>query len=597
MNAGTKYAKWLAALMCGLALQTAALAKAERGSADPNKVLRVAFEAADDGFDLTRTNSLYSMWLTEGVLETLLTYDYLARPVKLVPRTAEAMPEVSDDGKTYTFKIKKGIYFTPDPAFKGQKRELTAADYAYTIKRHLDPQTRSVQENTFRGKIVGLDEAADAAKKTGKFDYDAPIAGLETPDRYTLRIRLKHPDYVLLYNLASPFSGALAREVVEMYGEDVGRHPVGTGAYMLKQYVPRSKIVFEANPDFRGETWDFKSSGEAWDEQVIRDMKGKRMPQIGRVEVSIIEEEQARWLGFDSGEIDLDMLGLPASPRVLDKDKLKPQFAQRGIKLYRFIEPGVRRTFFNLKDPVLGGYTKEKIALRRAIAMAYNYDDEISQVWYGQAVKASSHIPPSILGYDPKYRTSIRHEPELAAKLLDHFGYKKGADGWRTMPDGKPLVVKIHSAPHTRDKAKMEIWKKSLDKLGLRAEFPVSSFADNLKAAYRCELSMWGLGGTAGNPDGIDFLESYLGAKAYQGNMGCYQSEEFDKAYRAAEKVAPGPERYAYYVKMQQLMEADTVQVLELWRIRNWVSQPWVKGFKKHPILNADWMYLDIDKR
>jgi len=585
------------AILAAALLGAGAVHKTADAKADPNKVLRVAFEAADDGFDLARTNSLYSTWLAEAVFEPLLTYDYLARPVKLVPRTAESMPEISGDGLTYTFRIKKGRYFTPHPAFKGQKRELVAADYVYTIKRHLDPAARSVQENTFRGKIVGLDELAAEAKASGKFDYDKPIAGLETPDRHTLRIRLKTQDYTLLYNLASAFSGALAREVVEMYGEDVGRHPVGTGPYMLKDYVARSKIVFEANPDYPTFTWDFKPSGEAWDEDLIRDMKGKQMPQIGRVEVSIMEEEQARWLGFDSGQIDLDMLALPAAPRVLDNGQLKPQFVQRGIKLYRFVEPGVRRTYFNMKDPVVGGYTKERIALRRALAMAYNYQDEINQVWYGQAVKATSHLPPSILGYDKNYRTSVQHDPVLAAKLLDHFGYTKGPDGWRTQPDGKPLVIKIHSAPHSRDKAKMEIWKKSLDKLGVRAEFPVSSFADNLKAAYRCELSMWGLGGTAANPDGIDFLENYYGPKAYTGNLGCYQSKAFDEAYEAAEKLPPGPERYAQYIKMQQIMEADTVQLLELWRIRNWVSHPWVKGFKKHPILSADWMYLDIDKR
>ncbi|HYD78756.1 MAG TPA: ABC transporter substrate-binding protein [Paucimonas sp.] len=591
MKLGLRCSTALLGLVCGFFLHTAALAKA-----DPNKVIRVSFEAADDGFDMARTNSLYTNWLCESIFEGLLAYDYLARPAKLRPGTAEAMPEISADGKTYTFRLKKGIYFTPDPAFKGQKRELVAADYAYAIKRHMDPKTRSVQEGLFRGKIVGLDALADQAKKTGKFDYDAPLAGLETPDRYTLRVRLVAPDYTLLYHFANPTIGGIAREVVEMYGEDLARHPVGTGAYMLKQYVPRSRIILEANPDYRGFIWDFQSSGEAWDEQIIRDMKGKHMPQIGRVEVSIIEEEQARWLAFDSKQLDLEQLSPPAAPKVLDIDKLKPQYAAQGIKLYRYAEPGTRYTFFNFKDPVVGGYTKDKIALRRALAMAYDYDEEIRQVWFGQAVKAQSVIPPGVAGFDPKYRSSIRHDPELAAKLLDHFGYKKGADGWRTMPDGKPLIIKIHSAPKTRDKAKMEIWKRSLDRLNVRAEFPVAGFADNLKAAYQCELSMWGLGGTASIPDGIDALQNYYGPNAYQGNFGCYKSEAFDEAYSKAMLLPDGPERTALYQKMVRIMEADTVELTELWQIRNWLMHPWVKGFKKHPILSGDWMYLDIVK-
>jgi ABC-type transport system substrate-binding protein len=578
-----------AALM--LALHQPAFAKA-----DPAKVLRVSFEAADDGFDLARTNSLYSNWLAEGILESLLTYDYLARPAKLVPGTVEAMPEVADGGKTYTFHLKKGIYFTPDPAFKGMRRELVAADYAYTIKRHLDPKVRSVQAGTWEGKVIGLDELAAAAKKTGRFDYDAPVAGLETPDRYTLRLRLKVPSFTILYNLANATAAALAREVVEYYGQDIGRHPVGTGAYLLKEYVPRSKIVFEANPDYRGFIWDFKSSGDAWDEQVIRDMKGKHMPQVGRVEVNIIEEEQARWLAFDSRQLDYEQLSAPAAPNVLDRDKLKPAYAAKGIRLFRYAEPGTRRTYFNFKDPVVGGYTKDKIALRRALVMSYNVNEEITQVWFGQGIKAQSDIPPGVVGFDPAYRNSIAYDPELANKLLDYFGYRKGKDGLRTMPNGQPLVVRIHSAPKSRDVLRMEIWKRSLDRIGVRGEFPVSGFADSLKAAYQCELAMWGLGGTAGIPDGTDFLESYYGPNAYQGNMGCYQSAAFDEAYRKALILPDGPERQALFTRMERIMEADTVHSLEIWQIRNWLIHPWVKGYKKHPILHGDWQYLDVEK-
>jgi ABC-type transport system substrate-binding protein len=586
-------AKLLAALACGMALHAPAWAKA-----DPNKVLRFALEAADDGFNLARLNTFYSNTLAEGIFETLLTYDYLARPAKLVPNTAEALPEISADGKTYTFHVKKGIYFTPDPAFKGQKRELTAGDYAYVIKRHLDPQVRSVHERIFRGKIVGMDEVIAKAKKTGRFDYDAPIEGLQTPDRYTLRLQLKAPDHNLSYQFTHPAQGAVAREVVEHYGEDaLVSHPVGTGPYMLKEYVPRSKIIFVANPEYRGFVWDFKSSGEAWDEQLIRDMKGKQMPQVGRVEISVVEEEQARWLAFDSGQHDYAELAPPAAPKILDGEKLRPEIAAKGITLYRYVEPSFRYTYFNMKDPIVGGYTNDKIALRRALAMAYNYKDDIAHAWYGQALKARSVVPPGTVGYDPTYRSSIPYDPDLAAKLLDRFGYKKGPDGWRTMPDGKPLVVKISSDPRSRDAAKREVWKHSLDRINVRAEFPISSYADNSKAAYHCELQMWGLGELLVSvPDGIDSFEIFYGPNSYQGNFGCYQSKSYDEAYDQAMLLPTGPERDALYRKMERTLEADTAIGLELWVIRNWVAQPWVKGFKKHPNLRADWKYLDIEK-
>jgi ABC-type transport system substrate-binding protein len=256
--------------------------------ADPNKVIHIAFPGADDGFDMVRTANYYSAEVASSIQEPLLTYDYLARPAKLVPDTVEALPVVSDGGKVYVFHIKKGIYFAPDPVFKGVKRELTAQDYAYTFKRFLDPSNHSPSASFLDGKIVGMELAIAKAKQLGKFDYDAPIRGLETPDRYTLKITLKEPDYNFLYLMAYSGFGAVAREIVEHYGAQIGQHPVGTGPYMLQTYVPRSKIILIANPNYRSFIWNFKPMDDAWNKQLVRDMQGKQMPQIGRIEISII---------------------------------------------------------------------------------------------------------------------------------------------------------------------------------------------------------------------------------------------------------------------------------------------------------------------
>lgn len=579
----------LAALLCSLSLPAMAVA-------DPNKVLHLSFEAADDGFDAMRTNSAYSNWVSDAIFEGLVTYDYLARPARLVPNTIEAMPVISDEGKTLSFRLKKGIYFSPDPAFKGQRRELQSSDYAYTFKRLVDPNNRSVQASILEGKIVGLDELIAAAKKTGKFDYDKAIAGLETPDPYTLIMRLKVPNPGLIYYLAKPLGGAVAREVVEHYGEAVNQHPVGTGAYMLKQYVPRSKIILEANPEYRGFVWNFEGTGTDWDKQIVKDMKGKQMPQVGRVEIAIIEEEQSRWLAFDSGQLDFEMLVPAASVKLLDQGKLKPEFAAKGLRLYRTVDPGVTRTFFNFQDPTVGGYSKDKIALRRAIALSFNHQEEIDQVWFGQAIKAQSMVPPDVAGHDTSYRNSNAYDPKLANKLLDKFGYKRGEDGFRTMPDGSPLKLRIHSAPKTKDYARMEVWKRSLDKIGIRAEFPVAGFADNLKSAYQCKLMMFGMGYIADIPDGMDFMELYYGKNALRGNHGCYKSDAFDAAYDKARLMPNGPERIKLFNTMERILEADTVHSMELWRVRNWLIQPWVKGYKTHPILRGDWRFLDVEK-
>ena len=571
-------------------------AYANTNPADPSKVIRTAFEAADDGFDMVKTQNFYSGWVSEVIFETLLTYDYLARPAKLVPETAEAMPEISEDGKTYTFHIKKGIYFAPDPAFKGVRRELTAEDYIYTLKRVLDPKNRSPSANFLNGKIVGLDELAAQAQKTGHFDYQTPIAGLQALDRYTLKVVLNAKDYNFLNVVAYSAFGAMAHEVVDAYGQQSAQHPVGTGPYMLEKYVPRSKIILVANPEYRGFTWDFKSSGDAIDKQIIKDMQGKRMPQVGRVEISIIEENQSRWLAFQGKQIDFDKMPELAALSVLDGDKLKPEYAEQGIQLQRIVDAGITYTVLNMKDPVIGGYTNDKIALRRAIAMVYNNKEEATLLRNGQAVKLESIIAPGVGGYDPKYRSSIDYNPALANKLLDHFGYKRGADGYRTMPDGKPLLLKSTSNQGGINTEISELWKRGLDLIGIRTQFVVSNFADNLKAATSCELMMWGAAWSADYPEAENFMQLLYGPNAGRGNHGCYQSPAFDALYVKAMSLPLGEERNKIYLEMNRQMEADTAWVLNTGRIRSWLVRPWVKGFKKHPILHSDWQYVDVEK-
>ena len=581
----------LACLVTAMGLLTGTPAIA---AADPNKVIHSVFEAADDGFDMVRTQNYYSGWVAEAIFETLLTYDYLARPARLVPNTATAMPEISDDGKTYTFHLKKGIYFAPDPVFKGKKRELTANDYSYTIKRMLDPANRSPSAGFLRGKIVGLDALAKKAEKSGHLNYDAPVAGLQVPDRYTLKIHLTAPDVNFPYILAYGALGAVAREAIEGYGKEAAFHPVGTGPYRLASYVPRSRITLEANPYYRGFIWDFQSTGDAWDDRLVQEMQGKQMPQIGRVEISIIEEEQSRWLTFQEGGIDFDKLPQLAAPVALEDGILKPEFTEQGIRQYTMVEPEVTYTLFNMQDPITGGYTPEKIALRRAIAMSYDTESEIALLRNGQASIAQMMVPPGVAGHNPEYVSSITHDSELASRLLDYFGYKKQADGYRTMPDGSPLLLRIRTDASASARTISEIWKRGLDRIGLKVAFEVGNFADNLKDAAGCRLMMWGGAWHADYPDGENFLQLLYGPNAGKGNYGCYRSEAYDTLYRQAAALPQGSERNALYVQMNRQMEADTPWVLHVSRTRNWLVRPHVQGFKKHPILLSDWQYLDV---
>ncbi|MCE2989561.1 MAG: ABC transporter substrate-binding protein, partial [Nitrosomonadaceae bacterium] len=247
-------------------------------AAGEKKVVKIAFRSAEAGFDPAKIEDRYSVGIAENIFEALLTYDWLARPVKLAPQVVEAVPEAEEGGTRYTFRIKPGIYFADDPVFKGKKRELTAQDVAYTIKRFRDPEIRSPYSWLFEGKIVGLDEYVERITKANqKFRYEEPIAGIQVRDRYTISFKLKEPDYNFVYFFAMPNVGIVAREVIEAYASDTMAHPVGTGAFVLKDWVRRSRVVLERNPNYRGHTLNtaYANPNDPWDQDAIKSLGGK----------------------------------------------------------------------------------------------------------------------------------------------------------------------------------------------------------------------------------------------------------------------------------------------------------------------------------
>jgi len=567
------------------------------GAADPAKILHIALPRAETGFDPAMASEIYSSAVIAAIMEPLLTFDYLARPAKVIPLTAAALPEITDNGRTYTFRIKPGIVFANDPAFKGRRRELTADDYIYAIKRLVDPATRSPNAFYVEGKIIGLDEAVAASKANAKFDYAAKIAGLEAIDRHTLRIRLKSSDYTFANIMALPSLSAVAHEVVEAYPGNVQAHPVGSGPYVLKSWVPASKITLEANPAFREFIWNFAPGDDPGDRAIAAAMRGKKMPQVGVIEISVMEEQQSRWLAFQGGE--LDILELPGvfAPMALRGDKLAPDLAKKGIYLSRILDAAITYTAFNMRDPVVGGFAKEKVALRRAIVMAYSNEAEVEIIRKGQAAPLQMPIPPGVAGYSPKYRSSIGHDPAAANKLLDQMGYRKGGDGYRTLPDGKPLVLRYSSQTDATARDYDELWKKALDSIGIRLAIDKGKYSDQIKAAIGCQHQMWSYGWIADYPDGDNFVQLLYSPNINQSNVACYASPKYDALYKDSQLMRDSPERSQLFERMARQFEADTPWRLGVAPYRSMLAQPRVIGYKAHPVLLGEWIYVDIDTK
>ncbi|MDI4634581.1 bicyclomycin resistance protein [Pelomonas sp. V22] len=587
----------------GLACVALALLGAGGAAAEPapQKVLRYAIRNAESGFDPVQINDLYSRTVASGLFETPLQYDFLARPYKLKPATAAAMPEVASDFKTLTFRFKPGIFFADDPAFGGKKRELTAADYAYTIRRHFDPRWKSPTLYALEPSgILGLSELRQEALKTKKpFDYDRPVEGLQLLDRYTLRIRTKVGNPRLLYQFADPLMAGMAREVVERYGDKIMEHPVGTGPWVLKEWRRSSRMVFEKNPNYREVYYDEQPpAGDARMVEQAAKLKGRRLPLVDRVEISVIQENQPRWLSFVGGEVDMiDEVPPEYASVAMPHNQLAPNLAKQGIQMIRYARADIYVSYFGMEHPVVGGYTPEKVALRRAISLGVDLDQEIRLARRGQAIPGQGMVGPNTFGYDPLLKTEMSEFNRAKARaLLDMHGYvDKDGDGWRDQPDGSPLLLEYATQPDGQSRALVELWQKNMDALGIRIKFTIAQWPENQKASRAGKLMMWGLGWSANIPDGDDFLGMGYSRNAGQSNHARFKLPTYDRLFERIAELPDGPERQAAMREAQRLMVAYMPYKVHVHRIYTDMAQPWVIGYNRNLFVRNFWQYVDID--
>ena len=536
--------------------------------AAPPKVLRTYLTTSETGLDPAVASDIASLSLLENLFDPLLRYDYLARPVKLRANTTSAMPEVDAAGLTYTFRIRPGIYFTPDAAFKGERRELTAADYVYSFKRLYDPALRSPWLSLFEGKIAG-----DGVLKAA-FSYDSDIEGLRATDRYTLRIRLSSPDRNFLLYLATPASSVVAREVIEAYPGQAGNHPVGTGPFRVGSWKRSDTIVLLAKRE-----------------------SGQVPPKLDRVEVRIAEEFQGRMLGFLNGEYDyLEQVPESLTGMVIAGGRLKSELAARGIVLSRFPVLQTYYMWMNMQDPLLGGYGKDKVALRRAIALSYDSGEDVALLKKGFALHAESPLPPNVLGYDPAYRSPVRYNKALANALLDRYGYRRaGPDKMRRLPGGQPLTLTMHSEATVSGRLRDEFWRKNLNAIGLRVVFRSDKKTEIIKASRLGKVQMFESNWIADIPDAENFYQLLYGPNSGRANYSRFDLPAYNQRFEQARSSADPAVRQRLYTEMNDLLHAYNPWVPLTHPISADLRHPWVLNYTRHPVELTTWRYLDID--
>ena len=498
--------------------------------------------------------------------------------------------------------LQPGIYFQDDPAFKGKQHELVAADYVFSFKRFYDPHWKSpllfMLENS---KMLGLTEVRQAALKSRQpFDYTRDVDGIRALDRYTLQIRLGEPNPRFIYNLAdASMLGALAPEVGEFYGDDIMAHPVGTGPYRLAQWTRAARIVLERNPTYRRRIYDFTPAADVPElGGEIAQLAGRALPMIDRVEILIVDESQPRWLAFQQGELDLIALPSEFLPIAAPGGKLAPYLAKRSIKLRRTEMADIALTYFNMEHPVVGGYSPERVALRRAVSLCFDGNEYIRSIFAGQGVRAQSPLAPGTFGYDPAYITSIgTFDRPRARALLDTYGYvDRNGDGWREQPDGSPLVLELASSSSQRDRQQNEVWQRFMMQIGLRMEFRIAQWPELVKQSMAGKLMMWGFGWQLGGPDSDTIFGMAYGPNRQAINDARFDLAAFNTLYEQQRVLPDGPERLDKLHQATRLLAAYMPYMMHLHRVQSDLAQPWVIGFRRHPFTTRQWCWLDIDE-
>ena len=590
------------ALTTSLALSGAAAAFAQApAAAVPQKVLRYAFRIAETGFDPPQITDLYSRTIAANIFDAPLEHEFLAQPARVRPNTLAAMPEVSADYRTFTFRLKPGIFFADDEAFQGRRRELVAEDYVYSIKRHYDPRWKSGGVYLFENaQILGLGEMRKAALAGKPFDYDRPVEGLKTLDRYTFQVKVALPQPRLLNLFNDPsLTGAVAREVVEFYGDRIQEHPVGTGPYRLTGWKRSSKMVLEKNPNYRERYYDeHPPENDPRLQKIAAALKGRRLPMVDRVEVSIIEENQPRWLAFLNGEQDvLEEVPPEFINLAMPNNQLAPNLKKKGVEAVRYPRADVSISYFAMENPVVGGYTPEKVALRRAINLAVDLDQEIRLVRFGQAIPAQSPVAPGTFGYEPDFKSESSEFNRAKSKaLLDLHGYvDRDGDGWREQPDGQPLKLFYATQPDQQSRNLIQQWKKNMDAIGIQIEFQVAKWPENLKSSRAGKLMMWGVGWSANDPDGDTFLALGYGPNKGQANHSRFDLPRYNALYEKQRLLPDGPERQAVMTEAKKMLVAYAPYKFHVHRIWTDLAQPWVKGYHRNVFMREFWRYVDID--
>lgn len=566
-------------------------------SQDGRKVFIYPIRSAGPGsLDPVRGSTTYDNQATSLVYECLLQYKYLKRPLELEPLLVTSMPEISDDGRVYTFQLKQGVLFHDDPCFEGGKgREMTAHDVVYSWKRIADKDIGTKNWWLLEKTIAGFDDWRDEQNADGhEFDYDAPCEGLVALDRYTVQVTLTEPVTRFLYVVAMFQLAVVPREAAEMYDTGFSRHPVGTGPFTMREedWLISKSLDFRRNEAYRDEYYPTEWTPED-EERGLHLAAGQKLPIVDHVRVNCFVQDQPMWLMFRTGK--LDYAQIPAEnyiDAIRKRTKtLKKAYRDEGITyhpvpLLDFIFRG-----FNMDDPVVGGLGEKNKKLRQAISLAIDLKEFNDTFYNSQNVVYDGPIPPKLAGHPPGGKSDKAYRgPQLerARELLAEAGYPGG--------EGLPTISYFTSMA-ANSSEQVEMMTRQLGKIGVELQSSLLEFPQLIQAIDKKKAMMFSFAWGSDYPDGENNLALFYGPNESPGsNHFNYKNPEYDALYEKIRSMQPSPERDAIYNTMLEMLLEDVPYVGSMARTRNYLGTPWLKNFKPTEDFWNWPKYLDVDE-
>jgi ABC-type transport system substrate-binding protein len=544
------------------------------------------------GLDPARSGDVASSSVIGRIYEGLLEYSYLDRPYRVQPMLAAALPDVSEDGLTYTFRIRAGIYFQDDPCFPGGKgRELTAGDFIYSIQRIADLKNSSSGYWAFNGRVVGLDEFRAASAGKSPTDYDAPVEGLRAPDRHTFQIRLKEPYPQLLWVLAMHYAFAVPREAVEFYGENFVNHPVGTGPYILEKWKRNYRIEFIRNPKWaetgRIELYPSTGTKEARAAGLLDDA-GKPIPFIDRIVQYVVDDPATTWMMFLAGQFSFSGISRDNWDAVITPGSdLVHELQEQKIDLLSSPTLTLSYIGFNMDDPLVG--TNKK--LRQALSCAFN-PELLVQYYNGRVTPVYGPLPDPLAGFKPE-ATAYSFNLEKARQLLAEAGYPGGIDP----VTGRRLEITLELGGATPDvRQVVDLMAGMFDKAGIVLNAEYNNGPAFFEKLDRRQAQLFQLGWVADYPDAENFLQLFCGANASPGpNHSNYVNPEFDKLYEQMRTLLPGPEKDRLCEQMADLVIEDCPWIFMYQPMDFAVVHHWLKNYSLHDFPYTMVKYRRVD--